>query len=143
MENPPPHIEYAAFDVCDIPFQDDSIDVVSGSAAIINVEGDRDQALREIYRVLKPGGLFVFDYIFVTEEFYSQMRPHIQKKIKTRYPMIFWDALHVFDALGFSKAETIRTGTWSNENDESTLADFCRSLNTSLTFSAFTRFCIK
>jgi len=143
MDNPPPSIEYAAFDVCDIPFRDNSIDVVSGCAAIINVEGDRDQALREIYRVLKPGGLFVFDYIFVTEEFYNQMQPHVQKKLKDRYPKIFWDALHVFNELGFSKVETIRTGAWSNENDESTLADLCRSLNTALTFSAFTRFCIK
>ncbi|MDR2687300.1 MAG: class I SAM-dependent methyltransferase [Oscillospiraceae bacterium] len=143
MDNPPPNIEYAAFDVCDIPFQDDCIDVVSGSAAIINVEGDRDKALREIYRVLKPGGLFVFDYIFVTEEFYNQMQPHIQKAMKDRYPRIFWDTLHVFDELGFSNVETIRTGTWSNENDDSGLADFCRSLHTSLTFSAFTRFCTK
>jgi len=143
MDNPPPSIEYAAFDLCDIPFQDDSIDVVSGCAAIINVEGDRDQALREIYRILKPGGLFVFDYIFVTEEFYNQMQPDIQKAIKDRYPMIFWDTLNIFDELGFSKVKTIATGTWSNENDESTLADLCRSLNTSLTFSGFTRFCTK
>jgi len=143
MGNPPPNVEYAAFDVCDMPFRDNSLDVVSGSAAIINVEGDRDQALREIVRVLKPGGLFVFDYIFVTEEFYNQMQPQVQKAIRERYPRIFWDTLHTFDELGFSKVETLRTGTWSNENDESTLADLCRSLNTSLTFSAFTRFCIK
>ena len=72
--------------------KDNSIDVVSGSAAIINVEGDRDKALREVYRILKPGGLFVFDYIFVTEEFYNQMQPHIQKAIKEKYPMIFAEA---------------------------------------------------
>jgi SAM-dependent methyltransferase len=143
MDNPPPNIEYAAFNVCDMPFKDNSIDVVSGSAAIINIEGDRDKALREVYRILKPGGLFVFDYIFVTEEFYNQMESHIQKAIKDKYPMIFWDTLSVFDELGFSKVETIRTGTWSNENDESGLADFCRSLNTWLTFSGFTRYCVK
>jgi len=33
MDNPPPNIEYAAFDVCDIPFHSNSIDVVSGNAA--------------------------------------------------------------------------------------------------------------
>ena len=143
MDNPPPNVEYAAFNVCDIPFEDNSIDVVSGSAAIINIEGNRDMALREIYRILKLGGLFVFDYIFVTEEFYNQMPPHLQKAIKEKYPTIFWDTLNVFDELGFSQVETIIKGTWSNENDESGLADFCRSLNTSLTFSGFTRFCVK
>jgi len=146
MDNPPPNIEYAAFNVCDMPFHDNCIDVVSGSAAIINIEGggdSRDRALREIYRILKPGGLFVFDYIFVTEDFYNAMPPEAKKIIKEQYPKAFWDTLTIFDTLGFSQIETIRTGTWSNENDVSTLADLCRSLNTSLTFSGFSRFCIK
>lgn len=62
------NVEYAALDVCDMPFYNNCLDVISGSAAIINIEGDRDKALKEIYRVLKPGGSFVFDYIFVTEK---------------------------------------------------------------------------
>ena len=146
MENPPPNIEYAAFNVCDMPFYDNCIDVVSGCAAIINVEGggdSRDIALREVFRVLKRGGLFVFDFDFVTEEFYNSMPPHAQRVIKEKYPNIFWDTLNIFDALGFSQVEIIQTGTWSNDNDESTLADLCRSLGVALTFSKFTRFCVK
>ena len=143
LDNPPPNVEYAAFNVCDMPFEDNSLDVISGSTAIINVEGDRDKALKEVYRVLKPGGLLVFDYIFITEEFYNQMQPHVQKALKERSPTIFWDALGIFDELGFSQVETIQMGTWSNEDDESDLADFCRSLNTSLTFSSFLRYCVK
>jgi SAM-dependent methyltransferase len=143
MDNPPPNIEYAAFNLCDMPFLDNSIDVISGSAAIINIEGNRDQALREIYRVLKPGGLFVFDYIYVTKEFYDQMQPHIQKALKERNPSIFWDTLNIFDELDFSEIETISKGSWLNKEDDSTLADFCRSLNTELTFSSFVRYCTK
>ena len=143
MESPPPNVEYAVFDVCDIPFKDDCIDVVSGSAAIVNVEGERDKALREIYRVLNPGGLFVFDFIFVEEEFYNRMPKAAREIIKNKYPSVFWDALEIFDALGYSETETLRTGSWSNENDESDLADLCRSLETSLTFSGFTRCCVK
>ncbi len=143
MDNPPPNIEYAAFNICDMPFADNSLDVISGSAAIINVEGDRDKALKEIYRVLKPGGLFVFDYIYITKEFYDQMQQDIQKAIKDRWPTIFWDTLDIFDELGFSEVETIQKSEWSNKDDQSTLADYCRSLNTSLTFSGFVRYCIK
>lgn len=143
MDNPPPNIEYAAFNMCDMPFVDNSFDVISGSAAIINIEGDRDMALREIYRVLNPGGLFVFDYIFVTKEFYDQMKPDIRKAIKDRWPTIFWDTLNVFDELGFREVETIDKGEWSNRDDVSTLADFCRSLNTYLTFTGFVRYCTK
>ena len=143
MQNPPPNIHYAAFNVCDMPFADNSLDVICGSAAIINIEGNRDKALHEIFRVLKPGGLFVFDYIFVTEEFYNQMPPHAQRAIRERHPTIFWDTLGAFDTLGFSQVETIKTGTWSNETDDSNLADLCRELNTPLIFSCFTQYCIK
>ena len=143
MDNPPPNVAYAALDVCDLPFLDNSLDVVSGSAAVINIEGDRDKALREVYRVLKPGGLFVFDYIFVTEAYYNQMEPAARAVIKERFPTAFWDSLTVFDELGFTEVKTVPQGEWSNENDDSTLADVCRSLGTSLVFSGFVRYCVK
>ena len=143
MGNPPPNIEYAAFNICDMPFVDNSIDVISGSAAIINIEGDRDKALREIYRVLKPGGLFAFDYIYVSQEFYEQMNPKTRDIIKNRFPTAFWDTLGVFDTLGYKTTTQILKGTWSNNDDESTLADLCRDLNSPLTFSSFIRYCIK
>jgi len=143
MDNPPPNIEYAAFNVCDMPFMDNSIDVVSGSAAIINIEGNRNQALQEIYRVLKPGGLFAFDYIFVTEEDFNQIPKPARNIIKERFPTAFWDTLGVFDELGYSKIETIPKGRWSNKDDESTLASLCRTLNVELNFSGFVKYCIK
>jgi ubiquinone/menaquinone biosynthesis C-methylase UbiE len=119
MINPPPNIEYAAFDVCDIPIKNDSIDVVSGSAAIINIEGDIKKALCEVFRILKKGGLFVFDYTFITEEYYNKLPLDIAKKLKAEYPYLFWDALDIFDNIGFTKAKTILRGNWSNKNDRS------------------------
>ncbi len=143
MDNPPPNIEYAAFNVCDMPFNDDCIDVGSGSAAIINIEGNRDKALKEIYRIIKPGGLFAFDYIYVTEEFYKKMNPETRDIIKDRFPTAFWDSLSAFEELEYSSVQTKDTGTWSNEEDGSSLADLCRILESPLTFSSFTRYCIK
>ena len=146
IENPPPNLAFSAFNACDMPFHDNSFDVVSGHGAIINIEGggdSRNRALREVFRVLKPGGLFVFDFGFITEAFYNTLPLDAREIIKERSPTIFWDTLDIFDSLGFSQIETINTGTWSNENDQSTLADLCRSLGVSLTFSNFTRFCVK
>ena len=144
MDNPPPNVEFAALDVCDLPFADNSLEVVCGSAAVINIEGDRDKALREIYRVLKPGGLFAFDYIFVTEEDFTNMPSSARETIKERYPTAFWDALGAFDALGYARVEEVSSGMkWNNKDDDSTLADLCRSLGTSLDFSGFIRYCIK
>ncbi len=48
-------IEFAVGDATDIPFPDNSFDIVSISFGIRNVP-DYRKALREIYRVLKPGG---------------------------------------------------------------------------------------
>ena len=143
MDNPLPNAEYAALNVCDMPFYDNCLDVISGSAAIINIEGDHDKALREIYRVLKPGGLFVFDYIFVTEKNYNKMPKEEREIIKSRYPTAFWDSLEIFNHLGFSKIDTIQTGEWSNKDDESGFASLCRELNTELTFSGFIKYCNK
>lgn len=143
MDNPPPNVEYAALDVCDLPFVGNSLDVVSGSAAIVNIEGNRDKALREIYRVLKPGGMFAFDLIFITKKFADTLPPEALKVIKERFPTAFWDMLAVFDTLGFSQVETIRMGEWSNKDDESTLADLCRSLGVSLTFSTLMYYYVK
>ena len=143
MDSPPPNVEYAALDVCDMPFYDNCLDVVSGRGAIINIEGDRDKALKEIYRVLKPGGLFVFDYGFVTQENYYKMPQTAREIIKKRYPTVFWDSLGIFDRLGFSNIETVQTGEWSNKDDESSLASLCRELNTELMFSSFIKYCTK
>lgn len=143
IENPPLNVEYAAFNVCDIPFADNSLDVVSGSDAIINIEGNRDQALKEIYRVLKPGGLFVFDHVYVSEEDYNKMPEEARKIIKARYPTAFWDTLDIFNQLGYSNMETTEKSKWSNKNDDSTLANLCRDLGTELIFSSFIKYCIK
>ncbi len=48
---------YVAMDAHRIPFADESFDCVSVVEALHHFP-DRDQALREIHRVLKPGGLF-------------------------------------------------------------------------------------
>jgi len=66
-----------------------------------------------------------------------------QDVIKTRYPAAFWDALKIFDELGYSKVESIEKNKWSNKEEESTLSDLCRSLNTELIFSSFVRYCTK
>ncbi|MEF9926137.1 MAG: class I SAM-dependent methyltransferase [Raoultibacter sp.] len=51
-------IDFAVVDAQDIPYQDESYDVVTMAYGIRNMP-DRPQALREIYRVLKPGGSLV------------------------------------------------------------------------------------
>ncbi len=51
--------EFHCGDICELPFEDGFADVVTGGYALRNVP-DLDLALREINRVLKPGGVAGF-----------------------------------------------------------------------------------
>ena len=58
-----PHIDFRVGNACDLQFPDESVDYVLFSFNGIDCiypEEKRIQALKEINRVLKPGGLFVF-----------------------------------------------------------------------------------
>lgn len=58
IENVRQRIELCTADMRTIPFPDASFDVVTSSLAIHNIgdKNGREQALREMHRVLKPGG---------------------------------------------------------------------------------------
>jgi len=146
-ENPPPNVEYAAFDVCDIPFADNSLDVISGYSAIINIEGSASdkhiKALSEIYRVLKKGGLFVMADQYITKEYADTLAPEHLHIFMERSPNIFVDFQDELCALGYESVETVARGTWSNKDDESGLATLTRSLGTELVFTTYTKYCIK
>jgi len=142
IDNPPPNVEFAAFNVCDMPFKDNCIDIITGEAAIGNVEGDKRKALSEVYRVLKPNGLFIMEDGSVIKEDYDLMESYLKKEFMTHYPAIFSDYQKELEELGFS-VETIIKEKWSNKDDNSPLADFTRNLKTELIFSMFTKICVK
>jgi len=46
-------------DICDLPFEENSFDVVFCNHVLEHIENDK-KAMSELYRVLKPGGLGIF-----------------------------------------------------------------------------------
>ncbi len=69
-------VETVTADLRKLPFEDGSFDVVTSTWAIHNIEDHRGrmQAVREAWRVLKPGGRLVVADIGATQEYVEVLR---------------------------------------------------------------------
>jgi transcriptional regulator with XRE-family HTH domain len=99
----PPNVAYAALDNCDLPFEDNSIDVVS-IGGFGNTEGDKHKAVKEIYRVLKHGGLYVAGDGFITQKTLKSFPESAQKVLCDKVPWAFEDYYEASAAAGFKKS---------------------------------------
>lgn len=139
-----PNVHYAVFNFCCMPFADNSVDVISDGGGIGNCEnGDKPKALKEAYRVLKPGGILVTSTGFVDKETLSALPVDVQKVLIEKRPDVFEDLYEDTVLAGFSKIDSIIGDCWYTDNDDSAIADLARSLNINLKFTSYIRYCTK
>lgn len=138
-----PNLCYAAFDFCHMPFRDNSIDLISDRGGIGNAEGDKGQALREACRVLKPGGKLISSTGFVNKETLASLPPDVQNILLEKRPDIFEDLYEDTVLAGFGKIDSVISGCWYTDDDDSGIADLARSLGVNLKFTAYVRYCTK
>ncbi len=71
------NVEFLRGEIENIPLPDNSVDVII-SNCVINLSGDKDQVLREAFRVLKPGGRFAVSDVVVR----GVVPPEIRKSME-------------------------------------------------------------
>jgi arsenite methyltransferase len=71
------NVEFLKGAIENIPLPDNSVDVVI-SNCVINLSGDKDQVLREAFRVLKPGGRFAISDVVVRGQLPAEIRKSME-----------------------------------------------------------------
>ena len=70
------HVEVRIGDALDLPIESNSVDCVM-SNGVLNLTPDKQQAFGEVFRVLKPGGQFLYADIVVANELSESIRRNI------------------------------------------------------------------
>ncbi len=70
------NVEFLRGEIENIPLPDNSVDVII-SNCVINLSADKDQVLREAFRVLKPGGRFAVSDVVVHGDVPAEVRQNV------------------------------------------------------------------
>ena len=71
------NVEFLKGEIEHIPLPDSSVDIII-SNCVINLSGDKDQVLRDAFRVLRPGGRFAVSDVVVRGDVPAEIRRNVE-----------------------------------------------------------------
>ena len=117
------NVEFLKGDLEDIPLPEASVDVII-SNCVINLSTDKDRALREAFRVLKPGGRFAVSDVVVRGEVPEGIRKSVELWIGCVAGAMEESEYRArLSAAGFVGIEIVPTRVYTAEDARSLLLD--------------------
>lgn len=117
------NVEFLKGDLEAIPLLDASVDVII-SNCVINLSTDKDQALREAFRVLKPGGRFAVSDVVVRGEVPAKIRKSVELWIGcVAGAMEESEYRAKLSAAGFTGIEVVPTRVYTSKDVQSLRPD--------------------
>jgi arsenite methyltransferase len=129
-ENHLANVEFRLGEIENLPIERESVDIVT-SNCVINLVPDKSRAFKEIYRVLKPGGIITISDIVTKEPLPERIRNDPSKWSECVSGALTIDELkHFLAESGLSDFKVLEESRWDKhaEGEELQLA--------SITFSA-------
>ena len=140
------NVEFLKGEIENIPLPDNSVDVII-SNCVINLSGDKDEVLKEAFRVLKPGGRFAVSDVVVRGEVPAAVRKSMElwvgciagalsesdyqdKLAKAGFSDIELEVTRIYktdDARAFLAAEGIDSDTVAKQVDGKFVSAFIRA----------------
>ena len=122
------NVHFLKGEIENIPLPDNSVDVII-SNCVINLSADKDQVLREAFRVLKPGGRFAVSDVVVRGEVPATLRRNVELWVGcVAGALSDTDYLAKLAAAGFEGAEIEVTRVYTVDDAKEFLAGQCADL---------------
>ncbi len=117
------NVEFLKGDLEDIPLPDASVDVII-SNCVINLSFDKDHALREAFRVLRPGGRFAVSDVVVRGEVPAALRKGVELWIGCLAGALEESEYRArLLAAGFADIEIVPTRVYTSEDSRGLLLE--------------------
>ena len=117
------NVEFLKGELEHIPLPDASVDVII-SNCVVNLSPDKDQSLREAFRVLKPGGRFAVSDVVVRGEVPERIRKSVEMWIGCLAGALEESEFRAkLAAAGFTGIEIVPTRIYTSEDARDLLLD--------------------